>query len=214
VTDLQTLYKGKAIEGNVSVAQIAIWNKGKQSIKPANILSPIQVYTVGKSPILEATIRKVSRDEVHFQLDENIFFLGVQPISWKILEHYDAAIIQIVYNGDENEHFSVCGTIEGQRKITNSNWIPHREFPRLELKLLIICIVLLFGIFFVASALSKRKEWLQLHPKVKQLIDMDSRSNPILPLLAFGSFIGIILTTLVLISYLFYILGDKLPIDF
>ena len=38
VTDLETLYKRKKVEGNVTIAQIAVWNKGTQPIKPENIL--------------------------------------------------------------------------------------------------------------------------------------------------------------------------------
>ena len=52
-SDLSISHNGKKISGNVSAAQMAIWNAGKRPIRENDILSPIVISTGGGQPVLE-----------------------------------------------------------------------------------------------------------------------------------------------------------------
>lgn len=114
---LTTTFDGKPIEGDVTTAQVAIWNDGKRAIKRENILKPIVLYLESGARILEATIRKASRDVIHLEIDSSEFQQGRVPVSWNILEQNDGGIIQITYEGNTNALISIDGVVEGQRDI-------------------------------------------------------------------------------------------------
>jgi hypothetical protein len=65
VSQLTALYANKPITTDITAAQIAIWNQGKLPIKSSNILKPIILSTADKTPILEVSIRKVTRDVIN-----------------------------------------------------------------------------------------------------------------------------------------------------
>src|SRR5207237_8294835 len=62
---LTATFDNKPIEADVSTAQMAVWNNGKKPIKKDEILTEnnsIEIISVNHIPILEARIRKSSRD--------------------------------------------------------------------------------------------------------------------------------------------------------
>lgn len=121
VSNLKVFYEEKEIKTDITVAQLAIWNKGKIPIKPDNILKTIKITTNPSTPILEVQIRKQSRDVIGFTIGSSYYNEGYIPVSWDILENGDGAIIQIIYSGSEDVKFSVEGVIEGQNKISIQN---------------------------------------------------------------------------------------------
>src|SRR5690348_13909732 len=60
-SDLVVLYRAQPVKGDVSTAQIGIWNDGRESIKPEHVLEPIVVMTNPRVPILEAKIQYIAR---------------------------------------------------------------------------------------------------------------------------------------------------------
>jgi hypothetical protein len=116
-SDLHVTHKATEISGSVSALQIAVWNAGDQPVRPEDVLSPIEVVLGGSCRILEASIRKRSRDEAQLRLDPGKFEQGVVGISWHVLEDGDGCAIQIVYNGDTTVPASVRGAIVGQRRV-------------------------------------------------------------------------------------------------
>src|SRR6266702_8515767 len=60
ISDVTVSYKGHQINGNVSAAQVAIWNAGREPIRPDDILSPI-ILSIPDSEILDFKSMKVSR---------------------------------------------------------------------------------------------------------------------------------------------------------
>src|ERR1035438_8050217 len=52
-SDLQVLYKGQGISSDVTGLQVVIWNDGKESIRPENLLTPITLTTSPRVPILD-----------------------------------------------------------------------------------------------------------------------------------------------------------------
>jgi len=114
---LTASYDGRVIDTDITAAQVAIWNRGKRAIKRADILKPIVIYTKSDVPILEASIRKTSRDVVQLALNMDELQKGRLTILWNILEHNDGGVIQIIYAGSPGEILLVDGVVEGQPQI-------------------------------------------------------------------------------------------------
>jgi hypothetical protein len=118
-SDIKTFYKDKEINTDVSVAQVVIWNQGKASIKKEQVLKPIVLFTDNNAPILEAAIRKSTREIIQLNLSQDEIQKGRLPISWNILEQSDGGVIQIIYAGDSQTRILLEGVIEGQKHIDN-----------------------------------------------------------------------------------------------
>lgn len=116
-TQLHVLFDDRELKSDVTAAQVAIWNGGNESIRSENVLDLVKLRTSPSVPILEASIRKKSRDLTGILLDPSEFNAGVVGIKWKILEQNDGAVLQIVYAGPPNTEIITAGTIEGQLQI-------------------------------------------------------------------------------------------------
>jgi uncharacterized protein YcbK (DUF882 family) len=115
---LTTSYDNKVIDTDITAAQVLLWNNGSKSIKRENILKPIVIYTENNIPILEATIRRSSREVTQLALSTDETQQGRVTVLWNILEQNDGGIIQLIYAGDTNVQIRVDGVVEGQ---------PHNE---------------------------------------------------------------------------------------
>jgi hypothetical protein len=107
----------KPVETDITAAQLAIWNQGRRSIKKDQVLKPIVIYTENNAPILEATIRKSSRDVTQLSLNTDELHKGRVTILWNILEQNDGGIIQLIYAGNTNVRIKAEGVVEGQPQI-------------------------------------------------------------------------------------------------
>jgi hypothetical protein len=114
---LITSFDNKPIASDITAAQVALWNRGNRPIKKQNVLKPVVIYTQDNSPILEATIRKTSRDVTHLSLNLNELQKGRVIIDWDILERNDGGIIQLIYAGKPDVHIQAEGVIEGQPSV-------------------------------------------------------------------------------------------------
>jgi hypothetical protein len=122
---LTVFYDKQPIQQAVTVAQVAFWNAGKTSIRRENILQPLAIVVGGNSPILEARLRKVSRDIVQVEIDQTHTRDGILEVKWNILEFGDGGILEIVFLGTAITTISGRAVIEGQAN-------PERlEFSRL-----------------------------------------------------------------------------------
>lgn len=119
-TELAVLHKGEPLGSvDVTAAQVAIWNAGKQSIREENILEDVVIFTDPPVSILEVAIRQCSREVTGFTLIETPESLasGRVSVSWHILEENDGASVQLIYVGTQEVCFRVEGVIEGLRGI-------------------------------------------------------------------------------------------------
>ncbi|MBI2472040.1 MAG: hypothetical protein HYV59_12490 [Planctomycetes bacterium] len=114
---LTASYNNKVIETDITASQIALWNEGKLPIKRSGILKPIIIYTENETPILEATIRKTSRDVIQLELNTEDLQHGRITVSWAIFEQGDGAIVQLIYAGSPDVNIFTDGVIEGQKEI-------------------------------------------------------------------------------------------------
>ena len=152
---LSTIFDNKVITSDITVAQVALWNQGKKAIKSVNILKPVVIHTDNNLPILEATIRKKSRDVVKVDLNQDEISQGKVIVSWNIFEQDDGAVIQLIYAGDPGVKLKIDGVIEGQahiRQLEYSGKIRSAEEQYIDEKneiyyLGIIC--LLFGAIII-----------------------------------------------------------------
>src|ERR1044071_2684714 len=119
-------YHGITLTGDVTAAQVAVWNRGSQPIRNQDILSPIILRA--NASILELTLLKTNRAVAGFTVhaDTNMVS-GVVSMDWKILQKNDAALIQIIYSGTPQQPLTLEGAIPGQDSptVVQSGGIPH-----------------------------------------------------------------------------------------
>lgn len=114
---LSTTFDNKPIETDITAAQVAIWNEGGRAIKREQVLKPVVIFTENGAPILEATIRKSSREVTHLALNTEELQKGRVTVLWDILEQNDGGVIQLIYAGNPDVRISAEGVIEGQPQI-------------------------------------------------------------------------------------------------
>lgn len=112
-SDLRVHFKDKELKSDVSSIQILIWNNGKESIRRDNILSPISLQLVPGSAILEARVKKMTRDLIGVHIDSANASSGSLGLSWNILESADGALLEVIYAG-ASERVKIDGAIEGK----------------------------------------------------------------------------------------------------
>jgi len=115
LTSLKVLFNGADVQGDIIAAQIAVWNAGAGSIRSTDIMAPIQIQTEGNSPILEATIRKMTRPVVGVWTDQAQLSAGRVLVGWKILEKNDGFVLQVIYSGSINNKLSLTGDVAGKK---------------------------------------------------------------------------------------------------
>ena len=118
LSNLKVSYKNNILEGSISSAQIAFWNSGKKSIRENNVLQPLRIKLENESRILEARIKKKSREIIKIDLNENNINKGELGIKWNILEQNDGFVLQLIYNSEPNTKILAEGIIEGQGEIS------------------------------------------------------------------------------------------------
>ena len=106
---------GEPITRDVTAAQIAIWNNGKESIRQGNLLGSglLLIETGRENPIIDAKVLQVSRDEViKLTLDSSEIGVGRLGVKWAILEQHDAALLQLIYFGDDKAPITVSAAVQ------------------------------------------------------------------------------------------------------
>ena len=106
---------GEPIARNVTAAQIAIWNDGKEPIREENLLGSGQLFveTGREHPIIDARVLEESRDEViKLALDSSEIGIGRLGVKWAILEQHDAALLQLIYFGDDKTPVTISAAVQ------------------------------------------------------------------------------------------------------
>lgn len=105
------------IKGDVTAAQLAFWNAGKEPIRAQHVLRPFVIRTESNTPILEARVRKESREVVGLELDRSRMDQGQLGVSWSILEGGDGGVVQLIFSGGTEVGVSASAVIEGQPEV-------------------------------------------------------------------------------------------------
>ena len=121
---LTAFVDGNELRSDVSVAQVYVWNAGKEAIHTENILSSysgkraITISMPRGVSILEVDVNKVTRDVIGLVIDKTQDSEGTAGISWTILEHSDGFVVQVTYAGPRDLSIAVQGSVEGQASLS------------------------------------------------------------------------------------------------
>jgi hypothetical protein len=158
--DLTAAYKGIAITGNVVVAQVAIWNAGRQAIKSEDRLSGVALNLATNCHLLGADIVKQTRLVVGFSSTFQPLGRSV-TVDWKILEHNDGGLVQLIYSGSPDAPIDMEGTIIGQ-----SGPRLYRSAEKIRLVAIILG-ALFSGIFSTWLVTKSQQVFITWFPKLK-----------------------------------------------
>jgi hypothetical protein len=171
---LSVTFNGKEISTDVTAVQVAFWNDGRQAIRTEDVLSELTIATANAAPILEARLRKVTRKLAGIELDISRKEEGAIIVKWKILEHNDGGIIQIIFAGSTSVEISANAAIVGQPEVfvvsgrrmarsTREEFSRWQQFARArDVTFYVFCVVVilfLLGIVFMA-----RRSGVELSP--------------------------------------------------
>lgn len=184
---LSANFEGQPINGDVTTAQISFWNQGNQSIRDSQILKPIVICTENNSPILEASIRKISREITTIALKTEEAQKGRVSVTWRILEPGDGGVIQLTYLGDPEIKLTMDGAIENQKefeRVSSSERIrsPEEQFraernkKKLATRQYFVAgaVILICAIFLFLLMLRRRRFEQREHARRIEETDLDT----------------------------------------
>ena len=111
---LSVAYDGKQVHGDISSAQVTIWNAGTKPIRHSDFLTPITLTFPAHNPILDSKVLDVSRQLIDFKGGIENVGTGVLTLDWRILERNDGVKLQVIYVGEPDAKLVVDGAIIGQ----------------------------------------------------------------------------------------------------
>jgi|GEM_PF-3504993 len=115
---LSVRYRGQPVEGDVSVAKVALWNAGDAPIRERDdVRKEVVIVLRPTAPILKAAIVRAEPLEANIAIDTTQFERGRLPVHWEVLAKGEGAVLEILYNGPPASSFGVEGSILGQRGI-------------------------------------------------------------------------------------------------
>ena len=120
-SNIEIYSDGKPVEEDVSATQLVVWNAGESPIYEGMILRKIEIFPINPLKIYDVQVTKITRDVTDFKLSSSQLKKNVIPISWRILEPDDGAIVQIIHSGrfkENQELFDIRGTIETQGDVS------------------------------------------------------------------------------------------------
>jgi hypothetical protein len=165
-SDVSISYKGVPVTGNVTAALVAIWNDGREPIRREEFLTPITLRLPDNVRILELSALKVSRSIVGFSMVHSNAPASSATLDWKILEHNDGVLLQIVYSGNTDTRISLDGTIVGQNAIHFQSVLPNKSAPRtvmlavIFLGVWLFCVRTILRVFRVLKASKLVLRWI------------------------------------------------------
>ncbi|MBK9240910.1 MAG: hypothetical protein IPL75_11745 [Acidobacteria bacterium] len=126
---LSVQFDGQVLRSDITATQIAFWNAGRRPIRGSAILSPLVIRTGNGERILEARIRKTSRDVAGVVLDSSRMASGEVEIRWSILEQNDGGVLQLVYAGNEAVELEARAVLEGQPQLVQLEYARQISTP-------------------------------------------------------------------------------------
>lgn len=110
-TNISVTINGQPLTGDLSSAEIQIWNAGKEPIRREHILTPLTIRTPSNQPIYQVTYQ-TTRDVIGFT--NTISTNGVVTLDWRIMEKGDGVRIQFIHEGNVRQTYKIHGEVEGQ----------------------------------------------------------------------------------------------------
>ena len=120
---------GQLVEGQVLTSRVCVWNQGRASVRPEDILSPVRV-SIADAKVLDARIVSASRRHItkpsltlsqHIGSDSNPLSLPsgtpYLELNFSILEQSDGVSFEVAYSTSGEHTFYFTGDVEGRRPI-------------------------------------------------------------------------------------------------
>lgn len=112
---------GQMIEAPVYVARYYLWNNGRASIRPENVLRPLTIRIDSSARLLSHTLVSPARDVANVSVTaDSARGANALGVNFDILEEGDGVSGQIVYEGQEHAPISITGVVEGVRSIRSN----------------------------------------------------------------------------------------------
>ncbi len=113
INGLRVSYRRQNIS-NLSIARVALWNHGKETIRKEDVAfrEPLRLVTRSNNEIFEAKI-------IYQKNEANNFFLVPRPLRQQVLINFDyfdkdeGVILQIFHTGKSSEDIEIQGVIKG-----------------------------------------------------------------------------------------------------
>ena len=110
---LQVQVNGKAVTSqDVFAVQLAVWNKGNQSIRSEHVLEPLVLKPLAGTRIVDAKViretRPVCASTITVNADET-----KATLAWRIYEPDDGVIVQLLLVGNADTPIGLGGIVEG-----------------------------------------------------------------------------------------------------
>lgn len=144
---LSVSYAEQPVHGDISSAQVTIWNAGRKAITRSDLLT---VPTLAAdNPILDEKVLDESRPLIGFTVDNSNAARGTLALGWRILEHNDGVKLQIIYAGEPGARIVLDGAIIGQhaplKRSGPSGDLPHSTLAKVGFLIGATAVVCLFG---------------------------------------------------------------------
>jgi hypothetical protein len=106
---------GSPIQADIYAVRFFLWNAGKRSIRPENVLDTIRITLDSGNEILDFRTLKASRPITHARLiaDPPGAASRTLAVVFSILERDDGLSGQVIYQGKPDAALTVSGVIEG-----------------------------------------------------------------------------------------------------
>jgi len=141
------------IETDVTAIQVAVWNRGRLPIFSGDVIEGVQLILKPSAKILDAEITKTSRSLIGLAIIDRNDDEGRLSLSWKVLEHNDGGVVQIILAGIMDTDVEVIGAIIGQPHITRINNPKDIPYQQRTLTTSLRGMLLSFTVFFPALSL-------------------------------------------------------------
>jgi hypothetical protein len=137
-------FMGTPVTGDLSTAEIQIWNQGNSPIASNDILVPVSIRFLSNEVIYQASAT-TTRDVIGFHwLSPTNYPSKMLAFDWRILEQNDGIKIQMVYGGNVHAAIVVDSTIVGQAHIHQKTFLNSASGGQLAEVITITVIVLSF----------------------------------------------------------------------
>lgn len=162
LNNFSVTYQGTQVTGDLSSAEIQIWNQGKAPIHRADIEKTVALKTPNGEPIYTEIHSTTRTDVIGFELlDDSNKKTGVLPMDWKILEHRDGIKLQIIYGGSVNLPLTLDGVIEGQQQGITKNLGAKSDPSTMDWLIIVLGnLVIIYCLILIKKRLGRTYQWL------------------------------------------------------
>jgi hypothetical protein len=115
---------GLAIDQNIFVANVTVWNSGDLDLGIEKMRRPITVSVSGKPRLLDAEITYTTRDNLsEFHVQNAPTDDGFAQVSWKYFDAGDGFRLRLIYSSTKQEEIIVDAIVSGVNQITNATTV-------------------------------------------------------------------------------------------